>query len=134
MQPRVWLSTKQPKHKGNLMESQVFSPASFSLRPVDLIPDDTTDEDVRWSYYCETAGSLDPSDLLEIVLDECRAGGSPLLEAIQDAIQYPYEPGCPPKANVSDLLRLGKKLIAIIAKAVDDQVTLRQMGQEVRHD
>jgi hypothetical protein len=71
---------------------------------------------------------------LEIVLDECRAEDSPLLEVIQDAMRYPYEPRCPPKANVSDLLRLGKKLIAIIAKAVDDQVTLRQMGQEVRHD
>jgi hypothetical protein len=114
------------------MESQVFSPDAYSLRPVDLIPDDDTDTDVRWAYYCETASQLDPSDLLQIVVDELKTEDSPLLEAIEEAINYPYEPGRPPKVNSSDALRLGKAIIAIIARIVDDQVALIQAGEVSR--
>jgi hypothetical protein len=108
------------------MESQVFSPDAYSLRPVDLIPNDDTDADVRWAYYCETAAQLDPTDLLEILVEELQSEESPLLEAIEEAIRYPYEPGRAPKVNVSDALRLGKGLIAIIARIVDDQVSMIQ--------
>jgi hypothetical protein len=116
------------------MESQVFNPDSYSLRPTDLIDDgDTdTDTDVRWAYYCETASQLDPTDLLEIAVDELKTEDSPLLEAIEDAIRYPYEPGRAPKVNASDALRLGKAIIAIVARIVDDQVSMIQAG-EVSH-
>jgi hypothetical protein len=50
-------------------------------------------------YYCETASQLDRSDLLEIVVDELKTEDSPLLEAIEEAINYPYEPGPPQKST-----------------------------------
>jgi hypothetical protein len=114
------------------MGSQVFSHDSYSLRPVDLIPDDDTDTDVRWAYYCETASQLDPSDLLDIVVDELKTEDSPLLKAIEEAINYPCEPGRPPKVNASDALRLGKAMIALVARIVDDQVTMIQAGEVSR--
>jgi hypothetical protein len=59
----------------SMMESQVFSPAQYSLSPVDLIPpDDDNDEevDVRWLHYCEVAATLDREAIIDVVLDELR--------------------------------------------------------------
>jgi hypothetical protein len=100
-----------------------------SISVTDLLPDnDTGDADTVWQDYCETAAQLDPIVLLDIALNELKNENSPLLDAIHEAIRYPYEPGCPPKVNASDALRLGKALIAFIAKITDDQVTLIQAG------
>jgi hypothetical protein len=111
------------------MESQQFSPDAYSLRPVDLIPDDDTDEDLRWLDYCAEATKVNRVHVLECVLSNLDADDSPLYEFIDDAIANPHEPGRP-KANITDLARLGQSILNLIAKAVDDQVNLR-MAVEV---
>jgi hypothetical protein len=119
------------------MESQVFSPVAYSLRPEDLMPPDESEDedavDVQWLEYCRIASTLDRTRILEVVLSALDCEDSPLYDLIDDAIANPHEPGRP-KANVSDLARLGKALLTMIAKAVDDQVNLRMAVQEVPHD
>jgi hypothetical protein len=115
------------------MESQVFSPDAYSLRPVDLIPDNDTDEDLRWLEYCRCAATVDRIHILDVVLSDLDADDSPLYEFIDDAIANPHEPGRA-KANITDLARLGQSLLNLIAKAVDDQVNLRMAVQEVPRD
>jgi hypothetical protein len=118
----------------SMMESQVFSPAQYALSPVDLIPpddDDEADVDVRWLYYCEVAASLDREAIIDVVLDELRES-SALLDMVEDACHNPHEPGRP-KTSLNDLVALGKAALLLIARAVDDQVSLR-MAAEVRHD
>jgi hypothetical protein len=46
-----------------------------------------------------------------------------------DALANPHEPGRP-KANITDLARLGQTLLQLIAQAVDNQVGLK-MAVEV---
>jgi hypothetical protein len=120
--------------KESTMESQAFSPVAYSLAPRDLIPpdDEEADADVRWLHYCEVAAQVNRQHILEVVLSDLDADDSPLYDLIDDAIADPHEPGRP-KANVSDLARLGKALLTLVAKAVDDQVNLR-MAVEVPHD
>jgi len=116
------------------MESQVFSPAAYSFSPTDLLPpDDFEDDNVQWLHYCEVAAKVNRQHVLECVLSDLDCEDSPLYDFIDDAIANPHEPGRP-KANVSDLARLGKALLTMIAKAVDDQVNLRMAVQEVPHD
>jgi hypothetical protein len=118
------------------MESQAFLPADYSLRPQDLLPpDDFEDDDtahMQWQEYCRTASTLDRTHLLEVVLSNLDAEDSPLFEFIDDAIANPHEPGRP-KANITDLARLGQSILNRIAKAVDDNVNLR-MAVEVPRD
>ena len=59
------------------------------------------------------------------------AEDSPLYEFIDDAIANPHEPGRP-KANITDLARIGQTLLHFIAKAVDDQVNLRMAVEVTR--
>ena len=118
------------------MGSQLFSAKDFSLRPLDLIhPDDIEDEDtdVQWREYCRVATTLDRARILDVVLSDLDAEDSPLYEFIDDAIVNPHEPGRP-KANITDLARLGQALLNLIAKAVDDQVNIRMAVQEVPRD
>ena len=54
------------------MESQVFDPKAYALRPMDLIPDDDFDDDepeldTRWVHYCEVSAGLDTEDLMVTV-------------------------------------------------------------------
>jgi hypothetical protein len=114
------------------MESQVSSPDAYSLRPVELIPDNDTDEDLRWLEYCSVAATVDRTHILDVVLSDLDAEDSPLFEFIGDAIANPHEPGRP-KANITDLAKLGQSILNLIAKAVDDQVNLR-MAVEVPRD
>jgi hypothetical protein len=115
------------------MQSQQFSPADYSLTATDLIPDDFEDDtDVAWQEYCRTASTLDRTHILDVVLSDLDADDSPLYEFIDDAIKNPHEPGRP-KANITDLARLGQSLLNLIAKAVDDNVNLR-MAVDVPHD
>ena len=117
------------------MESQVFDAKAYSVSPVDLIPpdedDDEPDVDVRWLHYCEIAASLDREAIIDVVLDELRES-SALLDMVEDACHNPHEPGRP-KTSLHELLALGKAALLLIARAVDDQVSLR-MAVEVRHD
>ena len=116
------------------MESQVFDAKAYSLSPVDLIPQDENDGeevDVRWLHYCEIAASLDREAIIDVVLDELRES-SALLDMVEDACHNPHEPGRP-KTSLHELLALGKAALLLIARAVDDQVSLR-MAVEVRHD
>jgi hypothetical protein len=115
------------------MESQVFSPAMYAVSPVDLMPDALDEDlDVEWLEYCRIAATIDRQHVLECVLSDLDAEDSPLFEFIDDAVINPHEPGRP-KANLTDLARLGQSLLNLIAKAVDDQVNLR-MAVEVSHD
>jgi hypothetical protein len=119
-----------------MMESQGFLPADYSLRPQDLLPpDDFEDDDtthMQWLEYCRTASTLDRTDILQVVLSDLDAEDSPLFEFIDDAIANPHEPGRP-KANITDPARLGQSILAMIAKAVDNQVSVR-MAVEVPRD
>lgn len=118
------------------MDSQVFDPKASSLSPIDLIPPEDgedADVDVQWLEYCRVAKALDRTRILEVVLNDLDADDSPLYEFIDDAIANPHEPGRP-KANTTDLARLGQSLLNLIAKAVDDQVNLRMAVREVPHD
>jgi len=117
------------------MESQVFDPQAYSLSPVDVIPpDDFEDEDNTqpWREYCRCAATVDRTHILDVVLSDLDAEDSPLFEFIDDAIANPHEPGRP-KANITDLARLGQSILNRIAKAVDDNVNLR-MAMEVPRD
>jgi hypothetical protein len=65
---------EQHHDKGNLMESQVFSPAAFSLSAVDLIPledrdddEETRETDARLARYAQVAKLVDADDIVEIV-------------------------------------------------------------------
>ena len=114
------------------MESQAFLPAQYSLSPVDLIPqDDDEDEDVdvRWIRYCEVAATLDREAIIDVVLDELRES-SALLDMVEDACHNPHEPGRP-KTSLHELLALGKAALLLIARAVDEQVSVRMTLQEV---
>jgi hypothetical protein len=118
------------------MESQAFSPADYSLNTTDLIPDDFNDDedaDVQWLEYCRIASTLDRTHILDVVLSDLDAEDSPLYEFIDDAIATPHEPGRP-KANITDLARLGQSILTLIAKAVDDQVNMAMAVREVPRD
>ena len=119
------------------MESQAFLPADYSLHTQDLLPhNDFEDDDtanMQWQEYCRTASTLDRTHILQVVLSDLDAEDSPLYEFIDDAIKNPHEPGRP-KANITDLARLGQSLLNLIAKAVDDNVNLRMAVQEVPRD
>jgi hypothetical protein len=117
------------------MESQVFDPKAYSLSPVDLLPpDDFEDDDnIQWREYCRMASTLDRARILEVVLSDLDADDSPLYEFIDDAIANPHEPGRP-KESITTLAQLGQSLLNLIAKAVDDQVNLRMVVQEVPRD
>jgi hypothetical protein len=107
------------------MESQQFSAADYSLNATDLIPDDFEDDNnVAWLEYCRCAATVDRTHILDVVLSDLDAEDSPLYEFIDDAIKNPHEPGRP-KANITDLARLGQSILSLIAKAVDDNVNLR---------
>jgi hypothetical protein len=128
--------TKHLNYEGESMQSQTFLPADYSLRTQDLLPpddfEDEDDNDVRWLEYCREASHVDRTHILDVVLSDLDADDSPLYEFIDDAVANPHEPGRP-KANITDLARLGQSLLNLIAKAVDDNVNLR-MAVEVPHD
>jgi hypothetical protein len=118
------------------MGSPSFSARDFSLRHVDLMPPDDLedeDEDYRWRAYCHVASTLDRTRILEVVLSNLDADGSPLYEFIDDAIANPHEPGRA-KANIMELAKLGQAVLNLIAKAVDDQVNLHMAVKGVPND
>jgi hypothetical protein len=118
------------------MESQAFSPKDLRLNPTDLIPPDEFDDedvDVQWLEYCRIASTVDRTRTLDVVLSGLDADDSLLFECIDDAITNPHEPGCA-KANITDLARLGQSILNLLAKAVDEQVSMAMAVREVPHD
>jgi hypothetical protein len=114
------------------MESQVFSPDTYSLRPTDLLPDDDfEDDDLQWLEYCRCASQVNRQHILECVLSDLDADDSPLYEFIDDAMANPHEPGRP-KANITDLAKLGQQILNLVAKVVDEQVNLRMVVEVPR--
>ena len=87
---------------------------------------------MQWLDYCAEAAKVNRVHVLDCVLSDLDTEDSPLFEFIDDAIQNPHEPWRP-KVNVMDLARLGKAVLHLIAKAVDDQVGLK-MAVEVPRD
>jgi hypothetical protein len=117
-------------------ESQVFDPKAYAVSPLDLIPDEAfedDDDDLLRLEYCRIASTVDRTHLIEVVLSDLDADESPRFEFIDDAIANPHEPGRP-KANITDLARLGQSLLNLIAKAIDDQLNLCRAVQEVPRD
>ena len=109
------------------MGSQVFMPAGYSPDATYYTTDDDLedeDDNRQWQEYCRIASTLDRRRILDVVLSDLDADDSPLYEFIDDAIKNPHEPGRA-KANITDLARLGQSFLNLIAKAVDDQVSLR---------
>jgi hypothetical protein len=111
------------------MESQVFDPQAYSLSPVDLIPpddfEDEDDADVRWLEYCRMASKVSREEILAVVLDELNSPVSPLLDLIDDALATPHPEPDRPRTNVTELIKLGQAILSMVAKAVDDQVSMR---------
>jgi len=108
------------------MSEQYLSFKDASLNPMNLIdvggdPDDT---DVQWFEYCRIAATVNRQYILDCVLSDLDAEDSPLYDFIDDAITNPHEPGRP-KANITDLARVGKAILSLVAQAVDHAVGLR---------
>jgi hypothetical protein len=98
----------------------------YSVSPVDLLPDDDDeDADVQWLDYCRIAATVDRQHVLECVLSGLDTEDSPLYDLIDSALQAPHEPGRP-KESITVLAGIGKRILHLVAKAVDDAVGLRQ--------
>jgi hypothetical protein len=108
------------------MESQVFAPAMYSLRTTDLLPPDDFDDedpDAQWMEYCRCAAQMDRQHILECVLDDLDAEDSPIYDLIDSAIQEPHEPGRP-KESITVLAGIGKAILHLVAKHIDDAVSM----------
>jgi hypothetical protein len=81
---------------------------------------------VRWLDYCEIAAQVSRPHVLGCAVSDLDCDDSPLFEFIDDAITNPHEPGRL-KANIMDLARRGKAILHLIAKSVDDQVSVRMV-------
>jgi hypothetical protein len=77
--------------------STEFSFKDYSLRPVDLLPEDDDLPDdhhhAEWQEYCRLASTIDRARILECVLSGLDAEDSPLYEHIDLALREPHEPG-----------------------------------------
>jgi hypothetical protein len=108
-------------------ESQVFSPAAFSLSPVDLIPD--ADEDVgvdevdeRQARYVRLGKLVDAEDLIEIVCDRLKESAQ-LRWMVEDAIADPHDTDRP-RVHVSELIRMGQQVLDAVATVVDESIAM----------
>jgi hypothetical protein len=110
------------------MESQAFLPADYSLRTQDLLPDDDfedeDDADVRWLEYCRMASTVGRDDILAVVLAELNSPASPLFDLIDDALKTPHPEPDRPRTNVTELIKLGQAVLNLVARVVDDQVSM----------
>jgi hypothetical protein len=121
---------KQPNCKGNLMESQVFSPAAYAPDASDYLPPEDIDEDHDpWQDYCAEASHVSRERILECVLSSLDTDDSPLYALIDSAIATPHEPGRA-RESITVLAQIGKAILDRVAASVDDQVNLR-MAVEV---
>jgi len=56
-----------------------------------------------------------------------------LFDLIDDALTTPHPEPDRPRTNVTELIKLGQAILNMVAKAVDDQVSMG-MAVEVPHD
>jgi hypothetical protein len=117
------------------MKSQVFNPDSYSLRPVDLIPDDDEgleeDEvDLRWVRYAELARTLDTDDLMAMV-GEAFSNSDVLRTLVEESKREPYRPDERKSVHVMDAIRLGNEVAQLISQAMDDLIGQMDACQEV---
>jgi hypothetical protein len=107
------------------MESQVFSPGSYSPDASYYIPDDEPDEDHdAWQDYCFEASNVDRQRVLECVLSSLDTDDSPLYALIDSALKTPHEPGRA-RESITVLAAIGQAILDRVASAVDDGVNLR---------
>jgi hypothetical protein len=118
-----------------MSDAQSFSFKDYSLSPVDLIPDDEdcTEEDYRWQEYCRVASAIARADVLRCVLSDLDADDSPLWEHIDLALREPHEPGRA-RDSVVKSAALRQAVLDLIAKNINQLVTLRQMVEVPIHD
>jgi hypothetical protein len=68
-------------------------------------------------------------EVLAVVLDELNSPVSPLFDLIDDALATPHPEPDRPRTNVTELIKLGQAILNIVAKATDDQVSMRLAGR-----
>jgi hypothetical protein len=108
-----------------MIEPQVFSPATYSLRTQDLLsPDDFDDDHDAWADYCAKAAHVDRQRVLECVLSSLDTDDSPLYTLIDSCLKDPQEPGRA-RESLTVLAAVGQSILNLVAAAVDDQVNLR---------
>jgi hypothetical protein len=110
------------------MESQVFSPAAFSLSAVDLISSEDCDDDeetqaanARLARYAQVSKLVDVEDIIEIVCASLKES-TQLRWLIEDSLEDPHPDVTRPKVHVNELLKMGREVLAAVAIAVDEQV------------
>src|SRR5687767_12138799 len=95
----------------DIMESQVFSPATFSLSPVGLIPDDcdedtdTQETNTRLACYARLGQLVDVEDIIEIVCSQLKES-TQLRWLIEDSLEDPHPDVTRPKVHVNELLKM----------------------------
>jgi hypothetical protein len=107
------------------MQSQAFSPATYSPDAIDYIPTDEPEDDHdAWQDYCFEASHVDRQRILECVLSNLDTDDSPLYALIDSALKDPHEPGRA-RESLTVLAAVGQSILNLVAAAVDDQVNLR---------
>jgi len=112
------------------MESQAFSPATFSLSAVDLLPPEDSDDDeatqesnARLARYAQVARLVDVEDIIECVCATLKES-TQLRWLVEDALDDPHPDVTRPKVHVNKLLKMGRAVLEAVAIAVDEQVSL----------
>lgn len=115
------------------MSSPTIIYRDCSLRGEELIDDDATPDahTMDWLEYCRVSSTVDTDDLMATV-GEAFSTTDVLRGLIEDAKAHPFRPDERKRLHVSDCLRLGTLVMELIAQAIDDDVGLRQAGQDGR--
>jgi hypothetical protein len=114
------------------MTEQGFLPATYSIRPQDLLPpEDFDDEDAeltaRQVHHDEVAKTLDTDDIQLIVAE--RLSTSLILRSrIEEAQAHPYRPNERRHMHVSDAAKFGDEAEDIIAEVIDELVEMIESG------
>jgi hypothetical protein len=120
---------KRFNNKGNDMESQVFSAATYSLRTQDLLPPEDLDDDTdAWADYCAEAQRIDRQHILDCVPSSLGTDDSPLYALIDSALATPHELGRP-RESLTILAPIGQAILDCVASSVDDLTNLRLAGR-----
>lgn len=77
------------------------------------------------------ARTLDRNGILAIVLEELNSEASPQFVLIDTALKDPLEPGRL-RESITVLAGIGNAITHIVAKAVDDAVSLRMANAEIQ--
>src|SRR5262245_13118683 len=87
---------------------------------------DLSDEERRYADYCQVSPQVDPRVVLQIILDELGAREtSELLDYIASVGTTPYREQALAHMPDGQAIRLGRELAPLVARAYDDQVSMR---------